>query len=177
MSSIGVSEAARILGLSRTALRRQLERLAEAGAARQEGGRWRLDREHLEQAYDEVVAPSGNSPRQGGGDRVTPPNEFQPVPDAGDLGPDASRNEAERQGAIAKARLAQLNVQEREGQLVASEDVARRWFQVCRRSRDQVLSLPSRIAADLAAEVDPIKVSILLERELTQCLAGLDASL
>lgn len=90
-----------------------------------------------------------------------------------DLPPGTSRTEAERIRAIAQARLYQLDVEDREGRLVDAEAVGRQWFEAGRRVRDQVLSLPARISADLAAEVDPVKVAILLEKELTQCLEAM----
>jgi DNA-binding Lrp family transcriptional regulator len=196
MRWIGPSEAARVLSISRTALRRQLERLEDIGAAKQDGGRWKLRREGLELAYDEVVRPCSNSPRKG----VPAPPAAQPTipgtdaPDEAlpprapgderaallaqlrgeDLPPGTSRTEAERIRAIAQARLSQLDVEDREGRLVEAEAVGRQWFEAGRRVRDQVLSLPARISADLAAEVDPVKVAILLEKSLTQCLESMN---
>lgn len=198
MRWIGPSEAARVLSISRTALRRQLERLEDIGAARQEGGRWKLRREGLELAYDEVVRPCANSPRKAeapapaqptipgtdGPDEVPPParvpgderQELLAQLRGEALPPGTSRTEAERIRAIAQARLAQLDVEDREGRLVDADAVGRQWFEAGRRVRDQVLSLPARISADLAAEVDPVKVAILLEQALTQCLEAMDGA-
>lgn len=197
MTWLRPSEAAKRLGIRRQTLHPKLPLLEAEGAARREGRDWQVKAEGLELAYDAITRARSDSPRRkhglaGGGAAPARVALEQPVLPGvvGDdreallaqmrgetLAPGTSRSEADRIRAIAQARLAQLDVAEREGQLVKAEAVGRQWFEVCRRSRDQVLALPARIAADLAAEVDPVKVAIVLEKELAQCLEGMDAAL
>lgn len=69
-----------------------------------------------------------------------------------------------------RARLAELEFNERVGQLVYRGTVEAEWFRVGRIVRDALLNIPSRIAGILAAESDQRKVHDLLEREIRQAL-------
>lgn len=81
--------------------------------------------------------------------------------------------EAERREKIAKAKLAEMKADEQAGTLVNAEQVERDSFEIGRKVRDGILAVPIRIAHELAAEHDPHKVEVLLQRELTQALEEL----
>lgn len=187
MAWIGPTEAAKRLGISHQALRKKLPVLADEGVARREAGRWLLRAEGLEVAYDDVTRSRADSPRR----RAAPTVEQQEIVTvpkderaaltaqikaAGD-DPEMPRSEAERLQAIAKAKLLEMDVQERARQLVEAEKVKQRWFEVCRRVRDLVMGVPVRVSADLAAETDAARVAIVLEKALVECLEGMDGVL
>lgn len=72
-----------------------------------------------------------------------------------------------------RARLAELEFNERVGTLVEAEKVQAEAFRMARLVRDAVLNVPSRLAGILAAESDQRKVHDLLEKELRQALESL----
>jgi len=72
-----------------------------------------------------------------------------------------------------RAKLVELEYEERVGALVRKSDVEKEAFRVGRLVRDAVLNVPSRLAGILAAESDQRKVHDLLEKELRQALEAL----
>jgi len=78
--------------------------------------------------------------------------------------------DAERQDKVYKARLSQLKYLEQAGNLVEVDKVQRQAFENGRKIRDALMSLPTRLAHELAAETDPHKLEIRLTRELTDAL-------
>jgi len=72
-----------------------------------------------------------------------------------------------------EARIKQLELEERRGQLVPIGEVAKAWARVAQNLRDAILAVPARIAKEAAAEADAAQVEILLERELTRALNAL----
>lgn len=72
-----------------------------------------------------------------------------------------------------EARIKQLELEERKRQLVSVSEAARSWAHVAQTLRDGILSVPSRMAKELAAEDDPVQVEILLEAELIRALNAL----
>ena len=72
-----------------------------------------------------------------------------------------------------KARLATLQVEEKEGRLCSVDAVRAEGFNIARRFRDQLLLLPPRLAPVLAAEVDPAVIETWLVRELNDVLTSL----
>lgn len=81
--------------------------------------------------------------------------------------------EARAQHERFKARLAQLELEEREGKLVQVDDVKRESFRVARMVRDSLLNLPDRVAGELAAETNQFKVHQRLVLELRRALEEL----
>jgi len=183
---IGPSEAAQRLRITRQTLAAKLPALADEGQARRVNGRWRIRAEGLEVAYDGVTRSKADSPRR----REEEPRRVVAAKPAGgaaaereglrdlmaQLADDAEmpRSEAERQIKVIQRRLLQLDLAEREGQLVEVEGMKKVVFERGRRVRDLLMGIPVRIAADLAAEDDPAAVSILLERALVEALEGLN---
>ncbi len=72
------------------------------------------------------------------------------------------------------ARLAQLELQEKEGKLVAADDVKKEGFELARNLREQIFNIPNRISAILAAEPDPRKCFDILSAELRQAFETID---
>ena len=108
---------------------------------------------------------------------VAPPP--QPPTASGADNPDAAEDRAiSRDGYLehrAKreeyaARSAEIDFHEKAGTLVSASGVRKAAFDTARRVRDQLLGLPDRIAATLAAERDPVRVHQVLTTELKRAL-------
>ncbi len=69
-----------------------------------------------------------------------------------------------------QARIARLQYEEMTGQLVKVSEVKVEAFKRARMARDQILSVPDRLAAVLAAEDDSDTVRDLLDEELRKAL-------
>lgn len=82
--------------------------------------------------------------------------------------------EKERTEAL-RAELLQLELAEKQGKLVDAGEVRRATMNKARIARDALLSLPTRIAAELAAESDPGKVHDRLVAEIRAICAELAA--
>jgi phage FluMu protein gp41 len=81
--------------------------------------------------------------------------------------------EAKLEHELERVRLARLKADEQEGKLVLTADVERRWFEVARITRNSMLAIPDRLAAQLAGLSDPKQVHRVLTVELKQALADL----
>lgn len=75
-----------------------------------------------------------------------------------------------------QARLAKLDYRKRIGELVEVEQVKARNYLVARNVRNQILALPDRLSALLAAEEDAQAVERILVAELRQVLTALSAT-
>ena len=71
------------------------------------------------------------------------------------------------------ARLAKLEYEERTGKLISAEDVSVRTFNLARRMRDRMLTLPRRLSAAFAAEQDARTIEQRMEDEIRQALEEL----
>lgn len=100
--------------------------------------------------------------------RATMPHPSE-LPDDSDDQP-ISYAEARAQHERFKARLAQLELEQREGKLVEADDVKREAFRVARIVRDALLNLPDRVAGELAAETNQFKVHQRLTQEIRRAL-------
>jgi hypothetical protein len=182
MTWIGPTEACQRLGISRQMLQKKLGALADEGQARRDGARWKLRAEGLEVVYDNLTRSRADSPRAGKREKDAGVVQL-PIADERSglkaqidaLADEQSmpRHEAERQIKVLQRRLLELDLAEREGQLVEAQKERAAGFEEARRWRDLLLGIPVRIAADLAAESDPAAVSIILERALVEALTGL----
>lgn len=81
--------------------------------------------------------------------------------------------EARAQHERFKARLAQLELEQREGKLVEADVVKREAFRTARLVRDALLNLPDRVAGELAAETNQFKVHQRLVSEIRRALEEL----
>ena len=71
------------------------------------------------------------------------------------------------------ARLAKLEYEERTAKLISSDEVEMRTFNLARRLRDRMQTLPRRLAAALAVEQDPRVIEQRLDDEIRQALEEL----
>jgi hypothetical protein len=100
-----------------------------------------------------------------------PPGEPRPDPRSelpSATGVDYSRARAVRENYL--ARLAKIDYEERTGRLVSKDEVQVAAFNRFRQFRDQMLNIPDRLAAMLAAEADPAKVYEILSSEIRKAL-------
>jgi hypothetical protein len=74
-----------------------------------------------------------------------------------------------------RARLAALNLAEREGTLVKAKDVELEIFNAVRSLRNQLMLIPDRISASVAVEPDPDVIHRLLREEIRGALGELAA--
>jgi hypothetical protein len=65
-----------------------------------------------------------------------------------------------------QAQLSKLELDRERGILVLADEVKLGAFNMARKARDQLIALPERMAATLAAEQDPAEVQRLLEDEV-----------
>jgi len=89
-------------------------------------------------------------------------------PHIGGNGP--SLAEAKRAQAVYKAERERLALMREKGELVPAEDVKTRWYEHGRAIRDNLISIPDRIASQLAASTDTREVHQLLSQEITGAL-------
>jgi hypothetical protein len=65
-----------------------------------------------------------------------------------------------------QAQLAKLELDRRRGLLVRADEVKVGAFNMARKARDQLIALPERVAAILAATQEPVEVQRILEEEI-----------
>lgn len=92
---------------------------------------------------------------------------------AQEVGGRVSYEDARRRRELAEAMLAEMKQAEMAGQLIRMDAVRSAWAAKITGARDALLQIPSRIAPVLAAEVDLVRVTAILEDELRQALAEL----
>ena len=78
--------------------------------------------------------------------------------------------DADRKDKFYKAKLSELKFKEQSGQLVDSEEIKKEAFEVGRKLRDTLMSMPARLSHELAVETDPHMVEVLLTREIIKAL-------
>lgn len=76
-----------------------------------------------------------------------------------------------------QVKLAKLEFDEKSGKLVDAEAVKRESFRVARATRDALMSIPDRLAPELAGETDQFTIRKRLEDEIRQALQNLSATL
>ncbi len=85
--------------------------------------------------------------------------------------------EAQRRKETALANLRELELAERRGELVEAVQVETEWVTVCAQIRDAVLSVPEKVAAELAALNDERAVSKILTEALREELGRVSMKL
>ncbi len=187
---ISQRELGRRLGVTDKAIRKGIK------AGRLEGLVGHDDRGQpvIRDAAAAVLAWTSTS-RRGGADPVRGPSPQQgdapapPVPSAPSVGviepmppgPDAPSSgatvisattlvEAQRLATVERARKLALENDITEGKLVSVQGASKESFDGARTIREAILNIPARIAGELAAEADPVRVHIMLEAALRQAL-------
>ena len=109
---------------------------------------------------------------------ATPP----PLPEAADKAPpgggfsqNATYMQAKTAAQVYDAKNAQLEYEERSGKLIRVDAVKAALAAAFTSTRDNLLQIPSRLSAILAAETDAAKVHELLQAELYRALEGMSA--
>jgi hypothetical protein len=139
-------------------------------AVQRESGRWDIDPEVADVEWQQNTdsgqgAPAHAKNRQ---DQPEPTGDDEP-----EDGEPITYAQARAQHERFKARLAQLELEQREGKLVEADVVKREAFRTARLVRDALLNLPDRIAAELANETNQFKVHQRLVSEIRRALEDL----
>lgn len=79
--------------------------------------------------------------------------------------------EAKKKTEELRAQLLAIELAEKEARLIDAEQVRRATMNKARMARDAMLSLPSRVSAELAAETDPARVHDRLTTEIRKICA------
>lgn len=107
-----------------------------------------------------VESPAGAASGQRGGS-------------ARDLEGDAGYRLAATRERMAKAQTAELELAELAGALVRRDDVERLVFALAREAMDKLMTMPIRVAGQLATESDPRRCAQLLEEEIRRACDGM----
>lgn len=112
-----------------------------------------------------AIAPPSTQTDQAG-DAGDEDGDFPPLP------ANASPSLVDAQIATMRERQRKLRLENdtREGQLVEADRATREAFEFARTVRENVLNVPARLAAELAAETDSTRVHLALERALREAL-------
>lgn len=197
MSDGSIRELARRIGVSDVAINkaRANGRIpASLFSVRPSGRPYVIDLEAAERAVRAVLSPAA-SPGQPRADKARaaaaakrpaaapPPDE---EPERAPVPPPAAVFDDQpipmQAGAYQKARamreayaakLAQLDYQQKMGQLVSKDDMKSSLFSAGRQLRDSLTQLPSRLAPQLASETDQHVISMMLATEINAALKEL----
>lgn len=90
-----------------------------------------------------------------------------------ELAAKSSLNEAKTISEILNAKLKEIQYKKEVGELVSKAEVEREAFEVARKVRDAILSVPDRVSAMIAAKSDPKEIRDILTQELHHALAAL----
>lgn len=156
-------------GITKTAAAKQLQRVGVDYMQEfdfDEADRLRKAARHADRAQFAktiYVQPGENPLGDDGDDPDFPPDSLKD--------PAIAKSQAKKEEF--RAKLVELEYEERVGTLVRKSEVEKEAFRVGRLVRDAVLNVPSRLAGILAAESDQRKVHDLLEKELRQALEAL----
>jgi len=101
-------------------------------------------------------------------DRLLAENQASTQKDAKPLSYSEARTEKER----LVVALRQMELDQKRGLLIPKEDVEIEAFECARQVRDAMLSIPGRVAAQLAATGDETEITRLLTTEIRTALQG-----
>lgn len=179
MQLVGVSEAAKALGVNKSTISRQVAKgiipnHAEPGSP----PLINIDEARLARKTD--IDTSKSATRgvglRAGDDLFEAPDEADAVlPDEPAAGPDKDRlsyNTARTAAVALQAQRAQLELMRELGQLVPASEVERAAQDHARGLRDRLLGLPQQIAGELSGQIDERKIIAILTTALKACLAA-----
>jgi hypothetical protein len=86
-----------------------------------------------------------------------------------------SYHEAQAHKEHFKAKLAELEYFQKAGKLVDADEVKEAFFDLARRTREALLTIPDRISPEIAAESDADKIYDKLTKEIRDALESLNA--
>lgn len=73
--------------------------------------------------------------------------------------------------AAYKAKLAQLDYEERSARLIDMEQVKKQAFKLARLTRDAMLAIPDRVSAEIAGITDPFEIHKRISTEIRMAIA------
>ena len=94
------------------------------------------------------------------------PMDFGGADERGGNGTATGYAKARAARELYQAQLAKLELDRQRGILVRADEVRLGAFNMARKARDQLIALPERVAAILAATQDPAEVQRILEEEI-----------
>jgi hypothetical protein len=118
----------------------------------------KIDVEQADRDWDRNTSPV-NAPKRA------------PKSDGATGGPTYAQSRAVRE--LYLARLAKIEFEERAGKLISRDEVTVAAFTKARTVRDNLLNIPDRVAAMLAAETDPVRTHQILTDEIRKALIEL----
>jgi len=95
-----------------------------------------------------------------------PGEPSEPMGSGGGNGSATGYAKARAARELYQAQLAKLELDRRRGEVVRADEVRVGAFNMARKARDQLIALPERVAANLAATEDPAEVQRILEEEI-----------
>lgn len=167
-------EARRLPGITLRAVQKAIES-GRITTVVDEKGRTKIDAEVADIQWGRNTDPDQSARANAGRDVAPPPGGG----DAGGAGGHGSEREssaywdAKTRREIAEATKAELQLEEMSGALVKREAVERAAYESGRLLRDMVLSVPSCLAAEVAAMTDPQAIEVRMREELRKVLADL----
>lgn len=185
---MGISQAdyARRKGVSRQAVHKRVRagRLSvlpdgtlDPAVADREWDATRQPDDSTEAAPAAVAAPTAASPspaaasaavgRPGSAEGPSDAPASLPAP-----APRGTYAQAKTADVLYKARLRQLEFEIRTGKYVEVEKVSDRWFELARATRERMLALPARLAAELASMSDMHAIRVRLDQEIRAALVA-----
>ena len=171
------AEFARIKGVNKSSVSRAMKDRISSAVVMQDG-RQLIHVERALALWDKNTAPNNNAKIS---QKERPPVTRRPPADPAAAAlvaevmatPDdeiPDRYDSEARKVHYQAELAKLQTLKERRELVPAAEVKARWFEHGRAIRDNLMSIPDRIASQLAASTDAREVHVLLSEEITGAL-------
>lgn len=155
---VSMSDYARMRGCSEGAVRRAVR-----------DSRITLTHDKIDPVAADAQWARNTRPRMGSGTQPSAPD----IVVAGEVLASESYDRARTRQQIADANMAELKLQELQGELVRAADVRNALAKNIASLREGFLQLPSRLVPLLVVESDPAKLDALLRQEIHAVLAQL----
>jgi hypothetical protein len=174
-------EYAKQRGVSGRAVRKAIATGRLVQGAFREGGRWKIDPAVADQEWQRNTAPQFQREKKAGGRAPSRP-QGRTAPTSGGELPSAkvpTQAQAAAVRTMYQARLLELDLKQRIGELVPKSDVDRVWFEESRRVRDAIRRTPQQMIGDIARAAGGLtpeqraEVLLVVERHLVKTLEGL----
>jgi hypothetical protein len=174
MSLLNQAKYAKHAGISKAAVSKLVSRgrldeaLVDNGA-----GNALIDSEVADRIRSEGIKPYGKkNPPKRIRPEISDDEKQQTIFDAG-VPKCNNFTEAQKIDREYQAALRKLDLEQRQGKLIDAEQVEKDAYEIGRRVRDSVLSIPDRISASLAVINDESEIHNRLKTELRNALTGL----
>lgn len=161
-NTISISEFAKFVGVSRPAIVYAIQK-GKLLTPKKVKGKWVINKAKTKKEWDtnlDKTAQAKNRKKEPKEEKPFEPKTYDGLTLA----------DAERQDKVYKARLSQLKYLEQAGKLVNTDEIQIQAFETGRKVRDAIMSIPPRVAHELAVETDPHTLETRLNKELTDAL-------